>query len=101
MQNVHRQTVRVIRRYEGYEDNMSKYRLKAFGITKEIIGRRDVEFEGSIQTVADLRAALKDRYPELGTLRSLLIAINSEYAGDDQTISENDEIALIPPVSGG
>lgn len=80
---------------------MSKYKLKAFGITKEIIGNREVEFDGGIQTVAELREALKNRYPELATLKSLMIAINNEYAGDDQLVREDDEIALIPPVSGG
>jgi sulfur-carrier protein len=80
---------------------MSKYKLKAFGITKEIVGSRDIEFVGMIQTVADLRMALKERYPELATLKSLMIAINNEYAGDDQLVREEDEIALIPPVSGG
>lgn len=30
-----------------------------------------------------------------------MVAVNSEYAKDDLTLNENDEIALIPPVSGG
>jgi molybdopterin synthase sulfur carrier subunit len=34
-------------------------------------------------------------------LASYMIAVNSEYASEDDRINENDEIAVIPPVSGG
>lgn len=50
-------------------------------------------------TVAGLRTALSDMSPRLA-LRPL-VAVNEEYAGDDQFISPSDEIAVIPPVSGG
>jgi molybdopterin synthase sulfur carrier subunit len=80
---------------------MGKYVIKAFGITKEILGTREavVEFEGG--TVGSLREALKKRYPSLLEIRSLMIAVNSNYAEDNLPIGESDEIALIPPVSGG
>lgn len=76
-------------------------RLKAFGITRDIMGGRDkvVELEG--QTVADLRAELLKNYPDLGSLRSLMVAVNNVYAEDTTLLSDDDEIALIPPVSGG
>ncbi len=80
---------------------MGKYVIKAFGITKDIVGSREVvvEFEGS--TVQSLREALKKRYPSLLGIRSLMIAVNSNYAEDDAPVGESDEIALISPVSGG
>jgi sulfur-carrier protein len=80
---------------------MAKYVIKTFGITKDIVGAREavVEFEGN--TVASLRKALKNRYPSLVGIKSLMIAVNNAYAEDDQAIGESDEIALIPPVSGG
>lgn len=80
---------------------MGKYKVKAFGITREIVGGREtvVEFEG--QTVASLRGALEKQYPDLKGLRSLFIAVNSTYAEEADPILESDEIALIPPVSGG
>ena len=41
-------------------------------------------------------------HPSLGRFRpSVRLARNGEYVGDDATFSEADEIALIPPVSGG
>ena len=38
---------------------------------------------------------------QFGDVRSLYIAVNKEYAKDDLVLKETDEIALIPPVSGG
>jgi molybdopterin synthase sulfur carrier subunit len=44
---------------------------------------------------------LKLDYPRLTSIKSLLVAVNSEYAEADLSLKESDEIALIPPVSGG
>lgn len=75
--------------------------LLLFGVTKEIIGPSPfkITFEG--KTVGDLRTYLVSKYDKLEGLNSLLIAVNSEYANDELTISSSDEIAIIPPVSGG
>jgi sulfur-carrier protein len=80
---------------------MNQFRIKAFGITKDILGARENVILVSGQTVADLRRELIQKYPELVGLRSLLIAVNDAYADDTVILSEKDEIALIPPVSGG
>jgi len=77
-------------------------RVLAFGIVKDI-------FEGSEKnislpagaTVAELRAALKQNFPELENLRSWMIAVNNTYADDGLPVREGDEVAIIPPVSGG
>jgi molybdopterin converting factor subunit 1 len=80
---------------------MNKYRIKAFGITKDLLGGRETFIEINGATVADLRSALNERYPQLLGLRSLLIAVNNDYAEEHIALNESDEIALIPPVSGG
>ena len=80
---------------------MGRYVIKAFGITKEILGARETELEVAGETVHELRRALIDRYPSLRDIRSLMIAVNNSYAEDSLPIGESDEIALIPPVSGG
>ncbi len=80
---------------------MAKYVIKAFGVTKDIIGARETLFELDGETVGSLRKALKQRYPSLLEIRSLMIAVNNNYAEDQLYLSESDEIALIPPVSGG
>jgi len=80
---------------------MYKYRIIAFGITKELLGGRETIIEIKGQTVGALRTALNERYPQLLNLRSLLIAVNNDYADEDVLLGSSDEIALIPPVSGG
>jgi sulfur-carrier protein len=80
---------------------VNKYRVKAFGITKDLLGGREASIETGGDTVGHLRAALAEKYPELSDLRSLYIAVNNDYAGDEVVLTDLDEIALIPPVSGG
>jgi molybdopterin converting factor subunit 1 len=79
-----------------------KYKINLFGITRDVVGGNVTEIElgqsADVQTVLD---QLKTNYPKLNEIKSLLVAVNSEYAESDLVLSENDEIALIPPVSGG
>jgi molybdopterin converting factor subunit 1 len=73
-----------------------------FGITKDLIGKRNIFLElPGIITVAEFKRMLQERHPELLDISSLAIAVNSTYAFDADLIQANDEIALIPPVSGG
>lgn len=80
---------------------MNRYRIKAFGITKDFLGGKEAEVEIKGDTVAALRSELTERYPGLQGLRSLYIAVNNDYAAEDRVLTAGDEIALIPPVSGG
>lgn len=80
---------------------MSEYRIKAFGITKDILGGKETVIEVAGGTVRELKKELYAQYPRLSGLRSLYIAVNNDYADDAQQLSIADEIALIPPVSGG
>jgi molybdopterin converting factor subunit 1 len=77
------------------------YKIKAFGIARDILGAKEVSLEVKGNQVADLRKHLLTQYPTLNDLNSLLIAVNLSYAEDDKQIQESDEIVLIPPVSGG
>jgi molybdopterin synthase sulfur carrier subunit len=74
-----------------------------FGIAREIVGAETlvIPHEAGVKDVASLRAWLSLHYPQFKGLSSLAVAIDSEYAEDDQLLGENAEIALIPPVSGG
>ena len=78
-----------------------KYKVKAFGIAKEILGGREMVIETAATTVGDLRDFLNAKYPKLKGLNSLYIAVNQNYADETAVLAETDEIALIPPVSGG
>ncbi|MBL7863400.1 MAG: MoaD/ThiS family protein [Cyclobacteriaceae bacterium] len=77
-----------------------KVRIKAYGIARDITGGTlDLEFDG--QTVAHLRKSLYERYPALSGLASMMVAVNQQYAGNEVALHADDEIVLIPPVSGG
>jgi molybdopterin synthase sulfur carrier subunit len=74
----------------------------AFGIAKDIFGAQTVNadlMEGA--QVTDLKQQLEERYPRLKQLASYMIALNNEYANGEEALNERDEIAIIPPVSGG
>lgn len=76
--------------------------IKAFGIAKEIFGASSItaDMHGNA-TIAQLRKMLEEKYPRLATLASYAIAVNDEYAQADLIITNKDDIAIIPPVSGG
>jgi len=79
-----------------------KCRIKAFGISREIIGSKILEMElPEGYPVSDFKKDLFQKYPALLELRSLYVAVNNEYAAEESVLREGDEIALIPPVSGG
>ncbi len=74
----------------------------AFGIAKDILNSKSVSLsleEGSSVGVA--RQSLINQFPQFTTLASLQLAVNAEYVEDDYILKENDEVVLIPPVSGG
>ena len=77
-------------------------KILAFGIVKEIFGapQVNIDIEGG-EDVAALKTSLEKKYPKLGELGSYMIAVNNEYASANDIITANDEIAVIPPVSGG
>jgi molybdenum cofactor cytidylyltransferase len=77
--------------------------VRLFALAKERAQQSEVGLElPAAATVADLRAALRQRWPELAGLWSrALIAVNQEYAADDAILTAGAELAVIPPVSGG
>jgi molybdopterin converting factor subunit 1 len=78
-----------------------KIKVLAFGIAKDIFGGTSISIETNGNTTLDLKTSLEEQYPRLKELRSYMLAVNNEYALDDGILAETDEIALIPPVSGG
>ena len=77
-------------------------RLLAFGIVKDFFhgSALDIELPKN-PTVDILKKELNSLYPEMQKLASYMIAVNNNYASDGDIIYPGDEIAIIPPVSGG
>ena len=73
-----------------------------FGIARDLTGQSALTFPllpGS--RVGDLLHLLCSQYPDLAGIKSLLVAVNSEYADANLVLHPRDEVAIIPPVSGG
>lgn len=78
-------------------------RILLFAAARDRVGTDALAVElPSGATVADLRAALADRCPALAPLLARsAVAVNHDYAADSRRLQPGDEVALIPPVSGG
>jgi molybdopterin converting factor subunit 1 len=78
-------------------------RVLYLGMLREIAGRgRDVVQLRDQASVGDLYTELQQRIPKLQDFRgAIALAVNYEYADAAATLQEDDEVALIPPVSGG
>lgn len=86
-------------------------KVKSFAILREIIGRHEMTLQlprnnQGATTVADLRKKIIELYPEISAQRIPMgIAVNAKMVAtaDDKSIIINDfdEIALLPPISGG
>ncbi|MCY3781739.1 MAG: molybdopterin converting factor subunit 1 [Chloroflexi bacterium] len=75
-----------------------------FATLRDRVGARKIiiEVNEATETIADLRIELSARYPAAAdNLRVALAAINEEFATDADRISDGDEVAFFPPVSGG
>ena len=74
-----------------------------FGVLKDIVGRADESLdlrEGA--TVADVLSHYEERVPKIReVLRTVAFAVNQHYAGPGAILGNGDEVALLPPVSGG
>ncbi|HVR30327.1 MAG TPA: molybdenum cofactor biosynthesis protein MoaE [Thermoanaerobaculia bacterium] len=80
-----------------------KIALLAFASAGDILGTGEAELELAPRTtLAGLKRLLEQRHPQLGPIWSrLAIAVNGELRPDDATLADGDEVALLPPVSGG
>lgn len=80
-----------------------KVRVKLFAVAKHAAGAEAIELEVPADAVvADVRTALLAAVPALApAARHLLFAVDAEYARDLTPVAATQEIACIPPVSGG
>ena len=80
-----------------------KVHVLPFGAARDAVGHDEIDLalDAPANAASALSKLLAD-YPALKRFgNSLLLAVNQEYASSDQPISDGDELAVIPPVSGG
>src|SRR5919205_1315760 len=80
-----------------------KIRVLFFGAARDAVEANQMDLAlAEPATVASAFQSLKERFSKLERFgRSLLFAVNQEYATPDTLLKENDELAVFPPVSGG
>lgn len=80
-----------------------RVRVLLFATFREIVGEAEVAWSAEPGTTVDaFLASFLRTYPRLAPHRgSLMIAVNQEFAKPSARLRDGDEVALLPPVSGG
>jgi len=78
-----------------------KIHVKYYAAVRDIIGlsKEDIDVEEGIQLDSFVKI-IKECYCDIKDL-VLLVAVNEKYAKPDKILTEEDRVALFPPVSGG
>lgn len=78
-------------------------RMLFFGAAADRTGVRETELPlPEVGSLDSLWASLAESYPALSPMRdTLAFAVNGEYATAEARVSAGDEVAVLPPVSGG
>ena len=81
---------------------MDSIKIRLFGAAADRAGTREAELESGATTIDGLWPLLAEAYPDLKPMReTLAFAVNEEYARGGDSVSPGDEVAVLPPVSGG
>mmetsp|Transcript_10299 Transcript_10299/g.21492 ORF Transcript_10299/g.21492 Transcript_10299/m.21492 type:complete len:82 (+) Transcript_10299:388-633(+) len=80
-----------------------KLKILFFARAREIVGQPEIEL--TLADGADTEAMIAEvvkLYPPLGdVISNIVIAVNQEYLEGKMSLKDRDEIAFIPPISGG
>ncbi|MBS3782140.1 MAG: MoaD/ThiS family protein [Candidatus Thermoplasmatota archaeon] len=81
----------------------SEVLVKFFASARDIVGKKDLKME--IQQnwkVEDVLKTIFKKYPELEEMEDqLLISVNKDRTKKNEVLKDGDEIAVMPPVTGG
>ena len=81
---------------------MGDTKVLFFGAAADRAGTRETLVAAGEMTLDELWLVLAERYPDLSPMRdTLAFAVNGEYARGDARVAGGDEVAVLPPVSGG
>ena len=90
-----------------YDLRTMRLRLLYFGVLRELmdtsaelIDVQDAATVGELLRLSEMRASNLGK-PQSSVWSTLAVAVNREYVGRATVLGEGDEVALLPPVSGG
>ncbi|HET6726989.1 MAG TPA: MoaD/ThiS family protein [Nitrososphaeraceae archaeon] len=81
----------------------NKIKVRLFANLRELVGEREITITllGGV-TVDHLNNEILERYPQLKSFSNKFVtSVNCKVTTGDTIITSSDEIALLPPVSGG
>jgi len=89
-------------RSDHHARNSATLRIAVFAGMAEVVGRRHLDLPWAGGTVADARLLVARSHPALSDLLARsAFAVGCRYVGDDAALAAGDDVAIIPPVSGG
>jgi molybdopterin converting factor subunit 1 len=81
---------------------MDDIKVLLFGAAADRAGTRETHLQARKVTLDELWPLLLEQHPNLSPMHdTLAFAVNGEYARGDTPVSPGDEVAVLPPVSGG
>ncbi len=80
-----------------------KVTVKLFAAARDLAGQEQIAVKLPVgATIGELRRRMGDQFPPLAPLLPhAMFAVDAEYVPDETRVTEQGEIACIPPVSGG
>lgn len=72
-------------------------RFKYFGMIAEALKQESEELDLNVSTVSDIENRYKSKLENI----NFKVAVNHNLVESNQTLNENDEVALLPPFAGG
>ena len=81
----------------------SEVLVKFFASARDIVGKKDLQMEIEKDSkVEDIMDDIFEKYPDLKDMEDqLLISVNKDRTDKGEILKDGDEIAVMPPVTGG
>jgi molybdopterin converting factor subunit 1 len=84
------------------ELDLRSIKVKLFASSRELLGRDEIRVSLDNQTtVGDLKKMIVEMHPSLSKKPAFVVAVNHKVVDDSTIINHLDEVAILPPVSGG
>ena len=81
---------------------MNSITIRFFGPARDLAGADHIRIEvGDQESLGSLAGRLAERYEQLGRIPGVRLAVNRAFVALNHPLADGDEVAVIPPVSGG